>query len=587
VARKVVYRVKIATPKNGRFRQSTIFARDAEDNDRASDKGDMEKVSERRRVAAEFARLVGGTAERWEKTIEDEWRKILEDNSRFRKQAEAGSPEAAPLEGMRVLDAMPLAIRRPLALVGEYAYAAAWVPVERTIQRSVDARTGNVTNYDPPLVQAETALLILRSDGQAFSDLAMSEVQPLARLGLSVHLPSPLPPGRDWSGAGVKRFLAGERPDALDVFERVVSVFDRFLDFARSLAPQRTMCELSACHVLSSYFLEALNVVGYLWPNGEKGCGKTVFLEVDTEMAYLGQVILAGSSYPCLRDMADYGATLAFDDAEHVMDTRRTDPDKRTLLLAGSRRGATIAVKEQVGDRWVMRHVNTFCPRLFSAIRLPDPVLGSRSIVLPLVRSGDPWRAKANPMNPADWPTDRRRLIDDLWALGLTHLPEIPKWDRLGAELANLSGRNLDPWRPMFAVAAWLQDRHGLEGLYERMEKLSMKYQAERGEIEETDRMRVLFRALLALSAGWGDRLPHEIQPKDVAEAMNKIAKEEDLAEGDVPFTTARKTGWLLKRQRFRRPDQRNQQGKSWELTRDEIVTSAKAYGIEPEPSTG
>jgi hypothetical protein len=110
-----------------------------------------------------------------------------------------------------------------------------------------------------------------------------------------------------------------------------------------------------------------------------------------------------------------------------------------------------------------------------------------------------------------------------------------------------------------------------------------MKYQAERGEIEEADRTRVLFRALLALSEGWGDRLPHEIHPKDIAEAMNKIAKEDDLAEGDVPFTTARKTGWLLKRHRFRRPNQRNNRSKSWEIMRDEIVTAAKAYGIEPE----
>jgi hypothetical protein len=34
------------------------------------------------------------------------------------------------------------------------------------------------------------------------------------------------------------------------------------------------------------------------------------------ELGYLGLVLLAGGSYASLRDMADYGATLAFDDAE-------------------------------------------------------------------------------------------------------------------------------------------------------------------------------------------------------------------------------------------------------------------------------
>src|SRR5439155_2432205 len=139
-----------------------------------------------------------------------------------------------------------------------------------------------------------------------------------------------------------------------------------------------TMCEFIACYVLSTYFLDGFNVVGYLWPNGEPGAGKTTLLQVVTETAYLGQLILAGSSYPCLRDMADYGATLAFDDAEAVMNVRRIDPDKRTLLLAGNRRGATVTVKELEpdGKRWTMRHVSTFCPRLFSAIHLPDEVLG-------------------------------------------------------------------------------------------------------------------------------------------------------------------------------------------------------------------
>jgi hypothetical protein len=455
---------------------------------------------------------------------------------------------------------------------------------ERTVSRSRDATTGEIAEHDPPLVSVEPIMAIIRDDGQIYADATLSGANRLADLGLEVRLPAPVPPGRDWSGAGVKRFLAGERPDPAEVFRRVAGVVDRFIDFSRSLASQETMCEMTACFVLSTYFLDALNVVGYLWPNGESGAGKTTYLDVITEMAYLGQVILAGSSYPTLRDLADYGATLAFDDAEAVMDTRRTDPDKRTLLLAGSRRGATIAVKELVGDRWETRHVSTFCARLFSAIRLPDPVLGSRSIVVPLVRSGDPHRAKANPQDPADWPTDHRRLIDDLWAMGLVHLPEIPEYDRVAAANATLSGRNLDPWRPILAVAGWLEEKHGIEGLYDRMEQLSQDYQTERGEIEESDTTRVLFRALLRLSADWKGSKAEAIQTKAISEAMNAIANEEDLGEPDKPFITPRRVGWLMKRHRFRRPSGRSNRGKAWQIKREEILTVAKSYGVEPEP---
>jgi hypothetical protein len=162
---------------------------------------------------------------------------------------------------------------------------------------------------------------------------------------------------------------------------------------------------------------------------------------------------------------------------------------------------ATVAVKEQSVEKvWVTRHMDTFCPRLFSAIRLPDDVLGSRSILVPLVRSGDPRRAKSNPLDAQDWPCDRRRLVDDLWALGLAHLPDLPAHDRKAAAAASLSGRNLDPWRLVLGVAHWLQHAHGVEGLVERMEALSTSYQDERGEAE--DRTRVLFQVPVSWAGG-------------------------------------------------------------------------------------
>ncbi|MSP12925.1 MAG: hypothetical protein EXR62_08205 [Chloroflexi bacterium] len=119
-------------------------------------------------------------------------------------------------------------------------------------------------------------------------------------------------------------------------------------------------------------------------------------------LGYLGQLILAGGSYASLRDMADYGAVLCFDDAENPSDPRQTDPDKRALLLAGNRRGSTVPVKELGPDnRWHIRYVSTFCPRSFSAIRLPDPVLSSRTIVAPLIRTNNREKANADPMDEA------------------------------------------------------------------------------------------------------------------------------------------------------------------------------------------
>jgi len=586
------YKPDIKVEGNGRLRKATVRMM-SKNKTYASGKADLDNDKERDRLLrslGEQLRKRDGAAwtderqEAMQKDVIDTWYAMSDNDREQRRKAEEGHPDAAPEESVVLLDAAPPIIRRPLSLIGGRAYAAVWPVCRRTVKTSLDPHTGALVTHNPPLVVTEPTLAILRDDGQMFSDCALPGGQKLSALGVDVRLPSPLTPGREWSGAGIKRFCAGETVNPAEVFERVKSVVDRFLDFDRSLASQQEMCEMTACYVLSTYFVEAFNVVGYLWPNGEGGAGKTKFLEVVCELAYLGQVILAGSSYPCLRDMADYGATLAFDDAEAVMDIRKTDPDKRTLLLAGSRRGATIAVKELVGERWETRYVNAFCPRLFSAIRLPDTVLASRTIIIPLIRSGDKYRADANPLEPQDWPTPRQGLLDDLWSMGLAHLPLLPKYDRLAANVSNLSGRNLDPWRPILAVAAWLEAEHGVPGLVDRMEKISASYQSERGDIESPDRIRILFRALLGLTAAVKPEETAEFWPGSVAESMNAIATAEGLVNPIFPnreFISANGVGWLLKRQRFKKVAHDNQ-GSRYEATRGDLERLARAYGVGP-----
>jgi hypothetical protein len=576
------YTLVFETVGNGRLKPSRVVAIGEGGGQLASDEGNLAKAADRRKVARELAGKLGVVPGEVLAQIEAKWNETSDEYRRLKERAEAGSPESVSVETLTMLDTLPQMIRRPLCLVGGRAYAGAWVPVQRVVSQDADGK-----KYEPPLVSVEDVLLVVADDGRLYSDQGVPGALPLAELGALVRLPAPLPPGKGWSGAGVKRYVAGERPDPAALFGRVAAVVDRFIDFSRSLAPQEVMCELVACYVLGTYFLDAFNVVGYFWPNGERGTGKTSFLQVIAELSYLGYLILAGSSYACLRDLADYGATLAFDDAEAVMDTRRTDPDKRTLLLAGNRRGATVAVKELEGDRWLTRHVNTFCPRLFSAIRLPDEVLGSRSIIVPLVRSGDPRRAKANCLDPEDWPCDRRRLLDDLWALGLAHLPDLPAHDREAADATELAGRNLDPWRPILGVAHWLQERQGVDGLFDRLAGLAVNYQrVERGEYEDNDRARVLFRVLLAMCQAKRPEDRILIVPGDVSEEMCRLAKAEDLAESDKAFITPRKVGYLLKRQRFRRPPERNSRSKVWESTREEIEAACRAYGVETGADT-
>jgi hypothetical protein len=564
---------QIEAPANGRVGKSTVLVLDAAGKVVHSDRANMADDGERRRLAKRVAAKLGLKPDEVLEDLERLWNDTLDRHRQFQDQARAGPAGAPPAE---VLDSAPDLIRRPLCLVGGHAYAACWPHVQTTVTRGVDA-AGAAVSYDPPKQVTARVLVVVRDDGRAFAESPVAGALPLAELGVDVRLPSPVPPGGGWSGAGMKAYLRGERPHPADVFRRITLVVDAHIDFERSLAPQTPMCELVALFVLASYFLDAFDVIGYLWPNGDKGTGKTHFLAVLTELAYLGLLILAGGSYASLRDLADYGACLAFDDAEGIMDVKRTDPDKRALLLAGNRRGAVVTVKEQEGERWVTRFIHTFCPRAFSAIRLPDDVLASRTIMVPLVRSCDPSRARSEPLDHARWPCPRRQLVDDLWALGLAHLPELRDYDAAAAEGSGLTGRELEPWRAIFAVAWWLEDRHGVAGLYGRMKALAEAYRQERGDLEATDPVRVAVQALRGIVAA--STYTGRFTAKQLSDAMRKIADEEDLAEPDKPFTTPRRVGWLLKRLRVRKAE-RQERARGWAVTGADLEALARAYGL-------
>jgi hypothetical protein len=503
-------------------------------------------------------------------------------------------PQPAP-PAVEILDEAPKTMSKPLVLIGGEAYAATWLYTRETRTETLD-KAGNIIKLNPPKVVTERRLFIVRGqDGRVFG---VGGDETLDTLDIDVHLPEIPPPDKLWSAAGVKAYLAGARPHPADVFKRSTDVIDRYMDFDRSLASQKDMCEMVACFALSTWFLDAFTVVGYLWPTGGSGSGKTLCITIVAEIAYLGQVILASGSLASLRDLADYGATLAFDDAENLSDPRKVDPDKRALLLAGNRKGNTIPLKElRSNNTWQTRHVNTFCVRLFSAIRVPDDVLSSRTIVVPLVRSADKGKSNSEPLDFDTWPSDRKRLLDDLWSMGLAYLPQIPNYATHVSQDAPLSGRNLQPWLPLLSVALWLQE-HGCEKLYDRMCELAKAYtEHERPTLQVGNLTPLVIRALIACAGhdlgsirafGSVGSINKETPPceanenfkfstKAITDKAAEVAREE---EWDIKIETveSRRVGRCLGQLRLKK--QGKTSTRAWEFEASDLYKLAVAYGM-------
>lgn len=543
----------------------------------------------------------------------DDWFAEGHDANDLRGLIESPRPKpkaAAPQ--IEILDAAPFTIRRPMALIDGHGYAATWLYVRQTVSESFDEKTGEIIVYSEPRVVTTQELYVVRNDGVIYGP---GGDHPLDDLDLDVRLPEIPQADRLWSKAGAMRYRAKRYADPLELFDRVTDVVDHFIDFSRSLADQRTMAEMVACYVMHTYLLDAFQVTSFLWPNGDRGAGKTQTISLIADLSYLGQLVLAGGSFAALRDLADYGALLAFDDAENLSDPKQSDPDKRTLLLAGNRKGAVVPLKELDGEKkWRTRYVDAFCPRCFSAIRIPDPVLASRTIVVPLIRTGDRQKANRDPKNPQDWPHAADPLRDDLWAFGLRHLPGVQGHADAVNREARLLGRNLEPWRPILTVARLLDtlDSEGrlvrevtvtVDGqmqarqlcLFDRLEEVSVSYQTERPQLETSDITGLVLRALETcvqeklgmLAASASPNTVVSLTTQEIREAFDTIAEEEEIDTGWMGEAARRsqRIGHILNRLRLHKPPRgRGKGSRQWQITTGEMRGHMAAYGVPMSP---
>ncbi len=159
---------------------------------------------------------------------------------------------------------------RPLVLIDGQSYAASWLNVRVTRTEEM-GKSGEIIRYQPAKETFDRKQFIIRGDGVIFGNGGDA---PLDDLGLVVHLPEVPRAEKLWSARGVKAYHNRQQPDPASVFQAIVGVVDRFIDFDRSLSDQRTMSEMVACYILATWFLDAFDVIGFLWPNGERGRAK-------------------------------------------------------------------------------------------------------------------------------------------------------------------------------------------------------------------------------------------------------------------------------------------------------------------------
>ena len=218
----------------------------------------------------------------------------VDDLSALVRQPPQAPRAAKPL--IELLDDEPARLTQPLQLIDGVSYAAIWPWTRKTVTESL-GKNGHVIRFDPPKVTTERDIAIVRGDGKIWGP------GPLDDLPLQVSLSDIPKNDKLWRTSGVKAHCSGRRPDYVDVFNRIASVYDYFIDFERSFASQPVMSELSACLSIMTWLSTAFAVLPYPYPNGERGSGKTHWGIVWAATSYLGVVLLSSGSFAALRDL--------------------------------------------------------------------------------------------------------------------------------------------------------------------------------------------------------------------------------------------------------------------------------------------
>lgn len=454
-------------------------------------------------------------------------------------------------------------LSRPLALVRDASYAVTWLRVRLTI----DGDRGRLMRL-PFVLRYETGDLRLFGP-------PIDGARPMDELDLALDLPFEPIKSLLWIESGMKQALDGYRANSSDVFRRIREAVDRFVDFSGSLGDHMEMCSLIAVSIFATYLTDAYTVVGNIWATGDYGTGKTSLLALMAKLSYLGQLILPGGTYPTLRDAAHYGATLCFDDAEHVAD-KDYDADKKSLVLAGNRKGVYVTAKEALdGGGWRTRYYSAYCPRFFSAMRLPDKTLASRTVIVPLVRTDDSDRSDLDPQDDDEWPYPPQELRDSLWNVGLFQQRRARELFRRIGSTGSVTGRALQPWRWLLATAKLIEEA-GEEGVYDVILDLAERYQDERQDLESPDRTVVVIKALGQVL---GPAEAVEVTASDIATQANIIAWDEGLAGYGEEYITAKECGGILNQVRVPKGERQSSQ-RPRIVRREQVDRLKRAYRI-------
>ena len=271
--------------------------------------------------------------------------------------------------------------------------------------------------------------------------------------------------GQRWSASSVKGFLKKRTcMKPRELFEKIKSVFLEYVDFSR-----KEYYDLVTLWIIGTYFHQLFNSYPYIYVGGLKESGKTKLLTLCTQMGF--NSFFSGSiTTACLfRLVQDSRCSLFIDETEKLSNPKKDDEFQKILLNGYKKGGKVIRAEKNSAGNFDPIIFEVYSPKMVANISGLDNVLESRCICINMQKSLD---SKFSQKEIDEDDKLFQDIRDCLYSFLLMNWKEVKGVYSETEITSDLSNRDCELWKPIFALAKFF-DEEG--GLLEEMKMLSVE----------------------------------------------------------------------------------------------------------------
>jgi len=238
-----------------------------------------------------------------------------------------------------------------------------------------------------------------------------------------------------------------------NVFNKVLNQYKNYIDFQNE-----GDYKLLALWDIGTYFFSLMNSYPYLHLHAFKNSGKTKVMDISSSMSFNARRGSCMTPAVMFRIIEGERPTLYLDEFE-LLDNKiksETDRDIELVLNAGYKSKGSVPRNEKIGNNWVPKDFNVYCPKMIANISGLTGALASRTIKIILYRAKPNDNRANREINENDdvW----KDIRNDLYLLALEHWKVIQTNYKLLRSPKGVNNRDWELWKPIFTIAHLISD---------------------------------------------------------------------------------------------------------------------------------